>query len=297
MRASNDPWTSGTRKNTFYIEIHYELIEQYLQCVYERVQRSDPYSDSIDYYKLIKDREDIKDHKVVKMLKQLYDNYYIKKKFNDVWRDLLSYGFKYDHVIKKAREIDISEAIMAGVQESEAFFMMGILGDYEPINNFTQSILGYFNFSESSSNNLGYDLLNPFFEFCLKQTEWFWDESDKKMAPLYLVFNKKYLSLLESDAESRNFWINHLGDPFSRLSVNLIALNRKESTEWLVQLLKSVDTPSENDIKSIKEFIRSLELYKSRVKSKIGLSTGLFKELPDYEFFESKIEELKDYIS
>lgn len=296
MESARDPWTSGTNKDSIYFEIHYELVEQYLDCIYDRIYSMRD-SDSKYYYDLVKDKENFKDHEVVRGLKSITEKGKIKREFSDVWRDLLTYGFKYDHVIEKARKIDISNAIMSGVDESEAFFMMGILGDYETINQFTRSILGHFNFTESSSNNLGYDLLNPFFEFCLKQTEWFWDESDKKLAPLYLVFNREYLSILDSDCESRDFWISYLSESFTRLAVNLIALNRKESTEWLVQLLKSVETPSENDIKSIKEFIRSLELYKSRVKSKVGLSTGLFKELPDYDFFESKIEELKEYIN
>jgi hypothetical protein len=107
------------------------------------------------------------------------------------------------------------------------------------------------------------------------------------------------------DGDTRERWIEILSDSFNDVAENLLALNRKDAFEWLVNLIKSED-PDETSIKSVKKLLRDFEVHLPRVKSDFKgrdrwhapLTTkGKFKEVPDFEFFENKIDELKEYIA
>jgi len=308
MRGSRDPWSSGTRnENTIYVEIHYKLLNQFLQAADFEINRHPGLLRPSKYLDQVKDFK-VDDHPVVKKLKKMQSIDNIQSKFKDIYRDLLNYGFQFKHDIDKAKELDLHECIRAGCHSPEIFFVMCMTGNYDDVDYLDDFSPRYFFYSGSSpESNLGYELLLPMFKRCLK-SELLWVEGEreeKELAVLFLIMNHKLLSSHMEDGDSRERWIDILSESFNDVAENLIALNRKESFEWLVNLIKSEEA-DEDSIKAVKEFIEDFNTHLPRIKRDFKgrdkwhaplTAKGKFKEVPDFEFFESKINELKDYIS
>lgn len=312
MKASNDPWTSHTNSDkAFYCEIHYELTEAFLKSVIDRLKYGDHNNDSGRYYDLVKNKEDLKEDPIVNALKGSVDRRKIYDGFREIYIELLSYGFKSEHIIDKARELDLDKCTKAGCSSREIFFVMCMTGEYGEMDYLGDFSPGYFFYAASQPDiNLGYDLLLPAFKHCMG-TELLWVESEDDKDDLLLLFLLMEPKLLKThvedeNGESRDKWIEMLRDSFNNVAENLIALNRKESLNWLVKLIKEKDVDVDSK-EAVKKFIGDYDLHLRRIKADFSgkvkwhevtpVQKGKFKEAPDFGFFEQKINELREYIA
>jgi len=306
MKGSRDPWSSNTNnEKTIYVEIQYKLVEQFLQAAEVEINRHAhllrPSKDQIKEFPL-------DDHPVVKKLKKMQNIDNIKDNFKEIYRDLLNYGFQYKHVIDKAKELDFEECIRAGCHSPEIFFVMCMTGKYDSVDYLDDFSPSYFFYTGSNpESNLGYEVLLPMFKRCIK-SELLWVEGDseeRELAVLFLIMNQTLLRSHMENGDSRDRWMEILKHSFNGVAENLLALNRKEAFEWLVSLIKS-EEPDEESIKSVKNLLDDFEVHLPRIRRDFKgrdrwhaplTSKGKFKEVPDFEFFESKINELKEYIA
>jgi hypothetical protein len=192
MKGSRDPWSSGTRnEKTIYVEIHYKLVEQFLQAAEVEINRHAHLLRPSKYLDQIKDFT-LDDHPVVKKLKKMKSRDDIQDSFKDIYRDLLNYGFEFQHIIDKAKKLDFDECIKSGCQSPELFFVMCITGKYDSVDYLNDFSPSYFFYSGSSiESNLGYEILLPMFKKCM-QGELLWVEGDReerKLAVLFLIMN------------------------------------------------------------------------------------------------------------
>lgn len=303
ITASIDPHHGGRMA----IHIEYELTEAFLKSIVDRMKYST--SDAGRYHRLIKDREDIKDIPVVKSIKKIADAEKVQDDFKDIYRDLLNYGFKFEHIIDKARELDFGKCIDSGCHSPDLFFVMCMTGEYDEMESLRDFRPDYFFYKSSHiDSSLGYDLLFPAFKHCMR-TELLWVEGENEERELSLLFLLMKPDLLKShmeDGDDRDKWIEMLRSSFNHVAENLIALNRKESLQWLIDLIKSraVDRDSK---RAVEEFIIDYNLHLRRIKSDFSgkvkwhevtpVQKGKFSEAPDFEFFNQKLVELKEYVT
>lgn len=288
-------------ERSIYFLIEYDCIESYLKMIEKEYQKKGPFFSARRVYNPIKDKNI--DSPIAKNIKRMHDDEEEAEAATDVWRSLYTYGLEYDHDVKKAKKLNFYNLCNNHhIESRKVFFMMCLAKDYKNIDYLRDFDTHYFEYSDSTRDELAFDIMMPMFKACM-QSEILWEVPEEELAILFLTFVPKLLLERLETPITPSFLISLFDVSFHSLLATLILYNRKESMTFLVNEIKKAKKLSKDEKRELKDLVEDARLYSARIKSKFDgdkytrsyLKIRGFTEVPDFDFFKEKARELSEF--